>query len=173
MFLQTPYWAGSDVKMLNFFTAMSTTVMQILMILVALSLFYQNFWCRYLCPYGALLGLFSMFSPVKIRRDQNLCIDCGACSKTCPSHLPVAQKKAITSPECTGCLSCSAVCPTGALTMALPVRPNLLAGWRFPLLIIMLFVLGIAGGMLSGHWETSLNYTDYQRLIPSADMLGH
>lgn len=172
-FLQSPYWAISDVRMLHFFTSMSTTVLLALILLVVLSLFYQNFWCRYLCPYGALLGLFSMLSPVKIRRDLNLCSECAACSKACPSHLPVAEKKAISSPECTGCLSCSAVCPAEALSMAPPIRPQLLAGWRFPLLVLLLFALGIGGAMLSGNWETSLNYADYQRLIPLADRLGH
>jgi len=172
-FLQTPYWAISDVKMLDFFTNMSLTVLIALALLGTLSLFYQNFWCRYLCPYGALLGLFSMVSPVKIRRDPTACTDCGKCSKACPSRLPVHRKQAIASPECTGCLSCSAICPTDALSMALPFRRDLLVGWRFPLLVVGLYVLGVGVGMVSGHWETILTYDDYRRLIPLASMLGH
>ncbi len=172
-FLQAPYWAISDVKMLHFFFNMSATVLGVIAVLAGLSFFYQNFWCRYLCPYGALLGLFSMVSPVKIRRDLATCIDCGKCSKACPSWLPVHRKQAIASPECTGCLSCSAICPTSALAMAPPLRRDLLAGWRFPLLVAGLFALGVGVGMVSGHWETSLSYDDYQRLIPMARMLGH
>jgi len=172
-FLQAPYWAISDVKMLHFFRGMSATVLAVIAVLVVFSFFYQNFWCRYLCPYGALLGLFSMVSPVKIRRDLSTCIDCGKCSKACPSWLPVHRKKAIASPECSGCLSCSAICPTSALAMAPPLRCDLLAGWRFPLLVVGLFVLGVGAGMVSGHWETSLTYDDYRRLIPMARMLGH
>src|ERR1035437_8790231 len=41
----------------------------------------QNFWCRYLCPYGALMGLVSLASPLRIRRETSLCIDCGKCAK--------------------------------------------------------------------------------------------
>ncbi|MEJ2200312.1 MAG: 4Fe-4S binding protein [Desulfuromonadaceae bacterium] len=170
-FLRTPYWAVSDVKMLYFFTDMSLQVILALLLLWVLSLFYQNFWCRYLCPYGALLGLFSLFSPVKIRRDRDRCIACGACSAICPSRLPVARKRAISSSECTGCLSCAFVCQPRALAMAPPRYPNLLAGWRFPLLVILLFVLGIGTGMLSGHWQTSLTYAHYQQLIPQIGLL--
>ena len=50
-------------------------------VIVLLSMFVQNFWCRYLCPYGALLGLVSLLSPVKIRRDKEACIDCGKCTR--------------------------------------------------------------------------------------------
>ncbi|WP_432823288.1 4Fe-4S binding protein [Trichloromonas sp.] len=172
-FLKAPYWAISDVKMLHFFLNMSATALAVIAVLSILSVFYQNFWCRYLCPYGALLGFFSMLSPLKIRRDQAACIDCGKCSRACPSRLPVHRKNAISSPECTGCLSCSAVCPTSALVMAPPLHRKLLAGWRFPALVVGLFVLGVGAGMVSGHWETSLTYEDYQRLIPMARMLGH
>jgi len=172
-FLQAPYWAISDVKMLFFFRHISTTVLVVIGLLVVLSFFYQNFWCRYLCPYGALLGLFSMVGPVKIRRDESLCIDCGKCAKTCPSRLPVDRKRAVASPECTGCLSCSAICPTRALAMAPPFGRDLLAGWRFPALVVGLFFFGVGLGMLTGHWQTVLTYDDYRRLIPLASLLGH
>jgi hypothetical protein len=70
------------------------------------SLFIQNFWCRYLCPYGALLGLTSWLSPLRIRRDAHACIDCSKCAKPCPSALPVDKLVTIKSAECTGCLEC-------------------------------------------------------------------
>ncbi len=85
----------------------------------------QNVWCRFLCPYGALMGLVSLLSPVKIRRDPAACIDCNKCNKACPSHLPVAQLVTIRSAECTGCLSCIAICPAeNALNFALPPNAN-------------------------------------------------
>lgn len=172
-FLETPYWAVSDVKMLHFFTGMSTTALTIIAALTVLSFFYQNFWCRYLCPYGALLGLFSFFSPLKIRRDALTCVDCGKCAKNCPSRLPVDRKATISSPECTGCLSCEAVCPTRSLAMAPPGRRDLLAGWRFPLLVVAIFALGVGTGMLGGLWESSLTAEDYRRLIPMSRQLIH
>jgi len=165
-FVSSPYWAMSDVKMLHFFTDISPTVLLIIAVLCVLSLFYKNFWCRYLCPYGALLGLVSMASPFKIRRNPALCSQCQRCSQACPSLLPVARKTTIRSPECTACLSCVSVCNDGALHMTLPGLKKTLPRWIFPVLVIGLYAAGVAVGMVSDHWQTSLSYDDYMYLIP-------
>ncbi len=68
-FMSTPYGLVADVKMLNFFRDIGQTAAIVIGLLVLLSMLIQNFWCRYLCPYGALLGITSLLSPVKIRRD--------------------------------------------------------------------------------------------------------
>jgi len=73
-FMATPYGLLVDVKMLNFFRTMGITAAVVIALLVLLSMLVQNFWCRYLCPYGALMGLASLLSPVKIRRDAEACI---------------------------------------------------------------------------------------------------
>ena len=88
-FLASPYGLVADVKMLNFFRRMDRRAAIVIAVLLVGSVFVQNFWCRYLCPYGALLGLVSLFSPVRIRRDPDACIDCAKCAKACPSLLPV------------------------------------------------------------------------------------
>jgi len=174
-FLRSPYWAMSDVKMLHFFTDPSLTTITVISLMAVTSLFVQNFWCRYLCPYGALLGLISVVSPLKIRRNVEGCSHCNQCESTCPSHLPVAHKTMIRSPECTGCLSCVSVCVNGSLKMA-PPRPISLGSrwsrWGFPLLVIGIYIGGILIGMISGHWHSSLTYNDYQQLIPQLHRLG-
>lgn len=172
-FMQAPYWAISDVKMLHFFTNMSLTTMIVLAVLAVFSLLYKNFWCRYLCPYGALLGLISFFSPMKIRRDIHSCTGCGQCSRACPSQLQVHQAKTISSPECTGCLSCTDACPRAAVQMAPPFWARPLPRWVFPVLVLAIYSGGITLGMATGHWNSSLSYEDYQRLIPMASILSH
>jgi polyferredoxin len=120
-FMRSPYGIVADVKMLNFFRFIGQTGLIVLSVLVVASVLVQNFWCRYLCPYGALLGLASLFSPMRIRRNTATCIDCAKCAKACPSSLPVDKLVTIKSAECTGCLECVAVCPAeGALQMSLP-----------------------------------------------------
>ena len=83
----------------------------VLIVLAALSVLVNGAWCRYLCPYGALLGLFARLSPLKVDRDAESCIDCGLCDKACMARLPVSDSEVVRSVECTGCLDCVAVCP--------------------------------------------------------------
>src|SRR5579871_3155334 len=90
-FLEGPYGIVDDVKMLNFFRFLGLTGGVVTALLVLASVLVQNFWCRYLCPYGALMGMVSVAGPLRIRRDHALCIDCGKCARACPSILPVDQ----------------------------------------------------------------------------------
>jgi hypothetical protein len=68
-FLEGPYGMVDDVKMLNFFRFLGLAGGAVVALLVVASVFVQNFWCRYLCPYGALMGLVSLGSPLRIRRE--------------------------------------------------------------------------------------------------------
>ncbi|HEU5402353.1 MAG TPA: 4Fe-4S binding protein [Terriglobales bacterium] len=155
-FLGSPYGLIADVKMLNFFRFMSETAAITIGVLAILSIFVQNFWCRFLCPYGALLGLVSLLSPAKIRRNEQACIDCAKCAKACPSRLPVDKLVQIRSAECTSCLECVAVCPAkDALNFELPRRRRLSpAVVAATIAIIFLGVVSYA--KLTGHWETHL-----------------
>ena len=173
-FMDAPYWAVSDIKMLHFFTRMSVTTMVVLAVLTMLSLVYKMFWCRYLCPYGALLGLVSLASPFKIRRNSTGCTDCKRCSAVCPSDLPVHSCKTISSPECTGCLACVTKCPEKNVLAMQPVfwkKP--LQEWVYPAVLVLVFVSIIAAGMFSGNWYTSLSYADYRQLMPFVSGLNH
>lgn len=172
-FLENDYYRIADVKMLFFFTEMTRTTAISLSLLIVFSLGYKNFWCRYLCPYGALLGLLSMLSPLKIRRNETACVHCRKCSEHCPSLLPVEELVQVRSPECTGCLTCVSHCPSkGALDVAFPQRkaahPLLFAG-----LIIAFFFGSITIAKLNGRWDSSVSYQDYQRLLPQAKHLNH
>jgi polyferredoxin len=172
-FLVSPYGLVADVKMLNFFRFLSATSAIVIGGLVVASVFIQNFWCRYLCPYGALMGLAALFSPSRIRREPDICIDCAKCAKACPAMLPVDKLVQIRSAECMACLECVAVCPAdGALAMRLPRRRQLPA-WALAAGIAALF-LGIVGyAQLSGHWDSPIPDAVYRELIPKAQEFAH
>lgn len=178
-FMHSPYGAIADVRMLNFFRYLGETAAIVLGILVVASVFVQNFWCRYLCPYGALLGLTSLLSPLRIRRSEAACIDCAKCAKVCPSALPVDKLVTIKSAECTGCLECVAVCPAeGALQMALPqwtrARNNgRLPAWAVAAGIAALF-FGIVGyAKTAGYWNGDVPDYVYRQLVPHAADVDH
>jgi polyferredoxin len=189
-FMVAPFGIIADVKMLNFFRNMSVIGMAVIGSLVVLSVFIQNFWCRFLCPYGALMGIVSTLSPVRIRRDANACIDCAKCAKACPSNLPVDRLIQIRSLECTSCMECVAVCPAeNALQFSLPPRAMhagdsaqaTTARWRnraiqprmIAAALAILFFGLIGAARATGHWQTNIPRDVYMRLVPHADEYGH
>jgi len=172
-FLEGDYYVIADVKMLYFFTKMTLVTFITLVILFAASLFLKNFWCRYLCPYGALLGILSLCSPLKITRNEEACIHCGKCTKNCPSLLPVDKKIMVMSPECTGCLTCVSHCPAkGALDMSF-TKSRVLHPLVFAILVIALFFGAIGIGKIADRWNSAVTYEQYKRIIPQTSRLEH
>jgi polyferredoxin len=93
----------------------------VLVVSLAGSLVYDRFFCKYLCPAGALLGLLSRVSFLSIRRDAEACIDCGRCDKACMMNIEVAAADVVKSSECISCNECVNVCPVpGALKVTAP-----------------------------------------------------
>jgi polyferredoxin len=173
-FLEGPYGLIADVKLLNFFRYLSLAGEITLAAVVLASVFIQNFWCRYLCPYGALLGIFSLSSPLRIRRNATLCIDCTKCAKECPSQLPVDRLIHIASAECTGCLECVAVCPAaGALQMSAAGTKRAVPAWAIAVAMTALFFGACAYARWSGHWQTDLPGRVYMDLVPRAAEFSH
>ena len=174
-FIESPYYRLSDVRMGMFFVEMGSFAAGFLALTVAASILWRGFWCRYLCPYGALLGLVSWMSPLKVRRDPVSCIDCKLCDKACGSRLPVSTKTAITSPECTGCLDCVAACPVkDALGIGLP-RVRRLPVPLYAGAILALFLTGYAAARATGKWDNAISDAEYAwRLRHDAvELYGH
>jgi polyferredoxin len=85
----------------------------ILAVTLLLSIFVERPWCKYACPYGALLGLSNLFRVFGIRRNAVTCKADGACSIMCPMNIPVDSKTVVRDHQCISCLECTseAVCP--------------------------------------------------------------
>lgn len=154
-FLAAPYNLVADAKMLHFFMAPSVTTLTVLAALVVLSLFIRNAWCRFLCPYGALLGIIALLSPTAIHRSEEPCCRCGLCRAACPSGIAVDCKERVNSPECMGCTACIAACPVEG---CLEVRS---AGRRIPVWSIaagtvLTLLAAYAWAVASGHWQADL-----------------
>lgn len=155
-FLSTPYHKIADVRLLQFFQHPSALALTVLVVLALLCLFVQMAWCRYLCPYGALLGLVSLLSLSKIRRSEKLCIRCGLCSSRCPAWLPVMHRKTVRSAECYACYRCVHGCPApGAVTMKVAGR-LLLPSAIFAILVLTLFIGVNLYGRSVDRWQSGV-----------------
>ncbi len=91
-----------------------------LTIVIAAGVLYRPF-CRYLCPLGALYGLFNRFALYRYHVDANKCIGCGACQSAC--KLDIAVWKNPNSVDCIRCGACKDVCPTEAIQQAKLTKP--------------------------------------------------
>ena len=80
----------------------------------------ERFWCRYLCPLGAFLGLASRFNLLKLKVSEKKCIRCNLCTIHCQTLANPWPNEDWKSSECDYCFTCSAICPTSAITF--PVK---------------------------------------------------
>ncbi|MHC4607463.1 MAG: 4Fe-4S dicluster domain-containing protein, partial [Planctomycetota bacterium] len=80
-------------------------------VIVGASVYRHRFWCRVLCPLGALLGVLSRVSILNVRRDSE-CTECGACGFNCPSAADPHVKGGWKKHECYLCWNCASECPT-------------------------------------------------------------
>ncbi len=85
----------------------------ILAAVLVTSVFVCRFFCKLLCPLGAIYGLLNKLSMFHVEVDHEKCVSCGKCQTVCPMDIdPVRQAK---SAECIRCLACVSSCPAKAI----------------------------------------------------------
>ena len=83
-----------------------------------LNLLERRFWCKYLCPLGALLGLLARFSLLKQSVSEG-CTSCGACTEICQGGALDGGPGTWNKSECLVCFDCDDICPVGAVSFGL------------------------------------------------------
>jgi len=86
------------------------------LLLLFLSRLKPRFWCRILCPLGALLGIFSRFGMLKLAKDQEKCTDCKQCTRNCQGAASPEPGQQWENSECLVCFNCFDSCPEKALS---------------------------------------------------------
>lgn len=110
--------------------AATETALAILGALLLLSLAVDRPFCKYICGFGATMGLASILRPLTVKRDQTLCSNCGRCDKACIMGVEVSKANNVRDPHCIDCGRCLTACAKpGALGFgfALPGKADLVA----------------------------------------------
>lgn len=171
-FLNDTYNKIADVKMLLFFLTISGFALKVIIVLFFLSLFFRNFWCRFLCPYGALIGLGSILGITKVRRNAKTCTNCQMCTKVCPQRINVSEKTTVLTPNCTACMACVEACPAKE-TLKMTIVNKKVNKWVIPIGFLLLFFSVVFIAKFTGHWNTIITYNEWKTLIPQANNIGH
>lgn len=167
-YLNGYYQKVADLKMGLFFVTPSLIEGLLIGLVLALAMWQDRAFCRYLCPYGALLGLLSFFSPLKVRRDTAHCLNnskgmnCDKCTRACPARIKVHTVETVRTDECQACMRCVNACPKKeALAVTLPTGMVLSA--RGVLIILLLLMFGIPlFAYVGGYWHSQV--TDEMRM---------
>jgi polyferredoxin len=83
----------------------------VLIVLAVGALIIPMFFCRYLCPLGAVFDPFSRAGLIKISKNQVGCTECESCQDACPHDIPVHTVTQVRYRDCTNCLECLEACP--------------------------------------------------------------
>lgn len=86
---------------------------------VLLSVVLWRPFCRYLCPLGAVYGLFNPVALCRYAIQEDKCTRCGSCQAACPMDLPVYRQPNTT--QCIRCGKCRAACPQDAIALLSPL----------------------------------------------------
>lgn len=88
------------------------TVGFILLVLIGIgAAFIERFFCRYLCPLGAIFGIVSRISIFKISKPNDKCGKCRICTNNCSMGIQLYKVQEQRGKECISCLRCVEVCP--------------------------------------------------------------
>lgn len=178
-YLQGNYHKIADVKMALFFVTPGIITLICFGAILALAAWRRQGFCRYLCPYGALLGLLSFASPLKIRRNPQHCLieakgmKCDKCTRACPANIVVHTQTTVRSDECQACMRCVAACPKSpALGFALKSGQRVSHKGLLALILLVLFALPLLA-YLNGFWHSQTPDHIRMELIPIIERIGH
>lgn len=124
----------------------------ILVITLLLSIFIERAWCRYFCPLGATISIFSWMGLSKIKRNEKTCIDCKLCDKVCPARVNISTKKEVKDIECIDCMQCVDSCPKKSLSINILKKQISKTIFVIALLGLFFGIIGIS--MATGFWQS-------------------
>jgi len=96
---------------------LTTGAIAILALITIGGLLTERMWCRWLCPYAALMNIFQFLGGLfkikrhKVIRNLESCVECGICMQYCPMNINLQEYEVVENPDCIHCMMCAAKCP--------------------------------------------------------------
>ncbi len=155
------------------------TGMLVLMgLLIVIELFVSpRWWCRYMCPGGALFGLLGWPRLLRVKLNRSRCNQCGQCQPVCEVGLnPVTESCSI---ECDNCGQCARYCPEQALSfgVVIPGKGPKAVSDSLPgtkaLLVFLSALAGLAPAAAGAHHILGLPHYSYKENYPQAPILEY
>ncbi|ABV34907.1 4Fe-4S ferredoxin, iron-sulfur binding domain protein [Shewanella sediminis HAW-EB3] len=178
-YLAGNYHKIADLKMALFFVTPGLITLICFAFILGLSAWRRQGFCRYICPYGALLGIISFLSPFKIRRSTQHCLietkgmNCDKCTRACPANISVHTQKNIRSDECQACMRCVSACPKReALHFSTRNGIKLSARGLTIMLLLIMFIIPL-GAYVGDFWHSQTLDQDRIYLIQHLKSIGH
>ncbi|MCG9697860.1 4Fe-4S binding protein [Shewanella sp. Isolate11] len=178
-YLSGNYHKIADLKMALFFVTPGLITLACFGFILFLAAWRRQGFCRYICPYGGLLGIVSFASPFKIRRSSKHCLieskgmNCDKCTRACPANIKVHDQGVIRSDECQACMRCVSACPKKeALHFSTRNGIKLSARGLTIMLLSLLFMLPLLA-YVCGFWVSETPTDIRMYLIQHLNSIGH
>ena len=120
-------------------------ILAIFLTALLLNLVIPRFYCRFICPLGALFGILGRFAIWRIGKNQSECVDCKLCEKSCEGGCEPSGNIRIS--ECVLCFNCREDCKDEVISYQ--TKPSLAGEITNPDISRRGFVLSLAGGILA------------------------
>jgi polyferredoxin len=104
-----PLWEICPARALFSFQLSTPLLISVLVVFIITSMMNRLFWCKYLCPFGAVLAIFNKIAPLRLVINKSNCTTCGRCDAECPMDIQDVPEN-LRSAECIQCLECLETC---------------------------------------------------------------
>lgn len=178
-YLEGNYHKIADLKMALFFITPGLITLACFGVILLLAAWRRQGFCRYICPYGALLGLTSFLSPFKIRRSTQHCLietkgmNCDKCTRACPANIKVHEIHTVRSDECQACMRCVSACPKKQALQLSSRNGVTLSGRGLTIMLLLLMFMIPLIAFVGGFWVSQTPTEMRIYLIQHLNAIGH
>jgi polyferredoxin len=164
-FRTLPYMWVADLKILGLM--LDPVYILVVLLVGVVSALIGPLWCRYLCPVGGMYCAVATLSPCSVVRDEETCIQCGKCSKSCHAFCHPERTRVVRDTECDGCMDCVKECPVDGCLQAKVAGRATIAPWVWPVLVVGLWLAIYGVAAVTGNWKSPIPPDQFRAAVQS------